>query len=249
MKKMKLKPVVPAILLAALLPMLHSCLDNDDNYYIVYNAPNAIVTVKPIDNGSFYMQLDDSTTLLPVNMKKSPYGDKELRALVSCYEVNNPDKTYSKAVHVNWIDSILTKPTVANQGTLNDSLYGNDPVEIIKDWITIAEDGYLTLRFRTKWSGNGITHHVNLLTDVNPENPYEVQFRHDAHGDICGIWGDGLVAFRLSDLPDTNGKTVKLKLTWNSYDGEKSTEFNYCTRKSTPSPINIAETKSDIVLQ
>ena len=62
MKKMRLKPVVPAILLAALLPMLHSCLDNDDNYYIVYNAPNAIVTVKPIDNGAFYMH---STTVRP----------------------------------------------------------------------------------------------------------------------------------------------------------------------------------------
>lgn len=247
--KMRMKPVVPAILFAALIPTLHSCLENDNNYYVVYDTPNAIVTVKPIDDSAFYMQLDDSTTLLPVNMKTSPYGDKEVRALINCYEVENHNTTYSKAVYVNWIDSILTKTTLPDQGSQNDILYGNDPVEIVKDWVTIAEDGYLTLRFRTRWSGNGIVHRVNLLTGVNPENPYEVQFRHDANGDISGIWGDGLVAFRLNDLPDTGGETVKLKLTWNSFSGEKSTEFDYCTRKSTPSPVNLAETKGDLALQ
>lgn len=247
--KMKMKPVVAAISLAALLPTLHSCLDNDNNYYVAYNVPNAVVIVKPVDDNAFYMQLDDSTTLLPVNMQESPYGDKEVRALVNCYEVENHSTIYSKSVYVNWIDSILTKPTVPDKGLQNDSVYGNDPVEIVKDWVTIAEDGYLTLRFRTRWGGNGIAHRVNLLVGVNPENLYEVEFRHDAQGDTNGIWGDGLVAFRLSDLPDTNGETVKLKLTWNSFSGEKSTEFDYCTRKSTPSATNLAETKGDITLQ
>lgn len=49
------------------------------------------------------------------------------------------------------------------------------------------------------------------------------------------MWGelaDALVAFDLSDLPDTQGKTVKLK--WKSFDGDKSAEFDYCTRKGTP---------------
>ena len=163
--------------------------------------------------------------------------------------MENHSTIYSKSVYVNWIDSILTKPTVPDKGLQNDSVYGNDPVEIVKDWVTIAEDGYLTLRFRTRWGGNGIAHRVNLLVGVNSENLYEVEFRHDAQGDTNGIWGDGLVAFRLSDLPDTNGETVKLKLTWNSFSGEKSTEFDYCTRKSTPSATNLAETKGDITLQ
>lgn len=33
---------------------------------------------------------------------------------------------------------------------------------------------------------------------------------------------------------DTEGKTVKLKLKWKSFNGEKTAEFDYCTRKSTP---------------
>ena len=55
-----------------------------------------------------------------------------------------------------------------------------------------------------------------------------------------GAYADGLVAFKLDSLPDTNGKTVKLKLKWKSFDGDKSVEFNYCSRKSTPAKASIA---------
>lgn len=38
---------------------------------------------------------------------------------------------------------------------------------------------------------------------------------------------------KLDELTDTQGETVKLKLKWNSFSGEKSAEFDYCTRKAT----------------
>ena len=41
-----------------------------------------------------------------------------------------------------------------------------------------------------------------------------------------------LAAFKLDGLPDTEGKTVKLTLKWKSFSGDKSAEFDYCTRKS-----------------
>ena len=174
---------------------------------------------------------------MPTNVKTSPFGDKEVRALVNYSEVNEPSGDYTKAVHINWIDSILTKPIAPDLGEENDEVYGTDPVEIVNDWVTIAEDGYLTLRFRTIWGGSK-KHFVNLLLGQNPENPYEVEFRHNAYGDTYGSEGDGLVAFKLDELPDTEGKTVKLKLKWKSFSGEKSAEFDYCTRKAvTPSAI------------
>ena len=58
----------------------------DDDEYVYYYppSPNALVTVKPLaDGGGFYMQLDDKTAVYPYNMKKSPFGDKEVRALAS----------------------------------------------------------------------------------------------------------------------------------------------------------------------
>lgn len=37
-------------------------------------------------------------------------------------------------------------------------MYGTDPVDMINDWVTIAEDGYLTLRFRTMWGDRSQAH-------------------------------------------------------------------------------------------
>lgn len=215
-----------------LLSGLYSCLDDDDNYIYSTGRPSALVTVKPIDSESFYLQLDDKRTLLPVNIKSSPYGEKEVRALVNFKLAEEPSGDYDEAVYINWIDSILTKPMSENLELENDEVYGKDPVEIVRDRVTIAEDGYLTLRFRTKWSGSQV-HYVNLISTNNPDNPYEVEFRHNAHGDTYGRYGDGLVAFKLDSLPDTEGKTVKLKLKWKSFTGEKATEFDYCSRQAT----------------
>ena len=228
---------------------LQSCLDDDDNnaYYLRY--PNALVTVKGAADDAFFLQLDDKTTLLPTNVSTSPFGDKEVRALVNYSEVNEPSGDYTKAVHINWIDSILTKPIAPDLGEENDEVYGTDPVEIVNDWVTIAEDGYLTLRFRTIWGGSK-KHFVNLLLGQNLENPYEVEFRHNAYGDTYGSEGDGLVAFKLDELPDTEGKTVKLKLKWKSFSGEKSAEFDYCTRKAvTPSAAAITAVRSTLELR
>jgi hypothetical protein len=228
------------ILLLALLSasfVLQSCLKDDDEYDDSYSFPNALVTVKSVSDGSVYLQLDDSTTLKPVNMKTSPYGTKEVRALVSCYLSNDNAAPYNKAVFINWMDSIRTKNTVATSGTNDDERYGSDPLELVNDWVTIAEDGYLTLRFRTVWGNGHSIHYLNLVRGVNPNNPYELELHHDAKGDVEGEMHDGLIAFSLKDLPDTGGKTVKLKINWKSFSGNKSVEFNYCTNKSSGNKV------------
>lgn len=248
---MKMKSIFNKKILIAIATIsslsLQSCLDDDDNYAMRF--PNALVTVKTDADQTVFLQLDDKTTLLPTNMTKSPYGEKEVRALVNYKEVDEPSDIYTQAVHINWIDSILTKPIAPDLGEENDEVYGTDPVEIVNDWVTIAEDGYLTLRFRTIWGGSK-KHFVNLLLGQNLENPYEVEFRHNAYGDTYGSEGDGLVAFKLDELPDTEGKTVKLKLKWKSFSGEKSAEFDYCTRKAvTPSAAAITAVRSTLELR
>jgi len=210
--------------------LLQSCSsDSDGTIYA-----NALVTVKPnADNTEVYLQLDDNTTLYPVNMKTSPFGKKEVRALMNYSKSEGYVGPYTYGVNVNWIDSILTKTTAPNFSEQeNLEKYGADEVEIINDWVTIAEDGYLTLRFRTYW-GARATHKVNLVyrTDIN--NPYTVTFYHNANGDKSGALGDGLVAFKLDELPDTKGETVELTLQWKSYTGSKSAKFKYCTRQAT----------------
>lgn len=208
--------------LLAMMCALQSCVvDDDDNMALQW--PTALVTVRPTDDGAFTLQLDDTTTLYPSNMKSSPFGQKEVRALVN-YTENGHDGNV-RSVYINWMDSIRTKMPVPSLGAENDARYGNDAIEIVRDWVTVAEDGYLTLRIRTRFGWAGNVHHINLLTGVNPDDPYELELRHDARGDIGGNLGDALIAFNLNDLPRTDSRNVKLKLNWKSFSGQKSAEF------------------------
>lgn len=215
-----------------------SCRKDDGEVYTT-----ALVTVKPnADNTSVYLQLDDNTALLPVNISSSPFGNEEVRALTSYRKAKDSEMkavgTTMQQVYVNYLDKILTKDTAENLGAEQNAItYGIDPVEIVNDWVTIAEDGYLTLRFRTYWGGVS-THMVNLVYDGTEENPYHVTFYHNANNDVMGRLGDGLAAFRLSELPDTEGKTVDLTLEWNSFTGTKVAVFKYCTRASTNASTN-----------
>jgi hypothetical protein len=222
-----------------------SCLDDDEctsSPYVIcpIEYPNALVTVKPnADNTAFRMQLTDSTQLWPVNMRQSPFGNKEVRALVNYRKPTKEELEKGgiyadmECVFVNWIDSILTKPTVESYGNAEENLqkYGSDPLEIIDDWVTVAEDGYLTLRFRTRWGGN-VKHVVNLVhrTDVNTPNYYT--FYHDAKGDTNGQIGDALVAFKLPDssIPENHSEMETLTLEWKSYSGTKTARFKFRPR-------------------
>lgn len=231
---------------------LQSCLDDDNGYPYELLIPKAVVTVKPTAADAFYMQLDDETTLKPVNVTASPFGEKEVRALVNYDVTDDPASPYDQAVYINWIDSLLTKPMAPNLGEAeNNAKYGDDAVDILADWVTIVEDGYLTLRFGCYGNPTSTTaHFVNLVSTNNPDDPYEVEFRHNAYDDKGNQYKVGLVAFRLADLPDTEGQTVKLTLKWKSYGGDKSVTFDYCTRQTTvPGGEAIAAERSTLKMK
>lgn len=220
------KLFMAALLSLTAAPIMQSCDDDDYPCYTDY-VPNALVTLKTNStNGEFYLQLDDETTLWPTNVKQHPYGGKEVRALVN-FRFEGDPKDHPANVHVNWIDTIRTKPMAAPLGTVDDEIYGNDPLEILKDWTTVVEDGYFTLRFSTRFGGTQV-HELNL---VKGEGPYEVVLHHNAHGDTYGQMSDGMIAFRLDQLPDTGDETVDLTVRWMSFSGEKSATFKYRTRK------------------
>lgn len=213
---------------------LSACTLDKDSDNIMY--PSAIVTVKPDADGStFRMQLDDKTELHAVNMKASPFGSKEVRALVNYRKPTSEEMQKgglwddANNVYVNWIDSILTKTPVPDLGEMNAETYGDDPVEIYGDWATNVEDGYLTLHFTTYWM-SGVMHTINLVTGSDPDDPYKVVLYHDAGGNRYGEAGDALVAFSLASLPDTGDKTVDLTFEWTSFSGKKTYKFPYRTR-------------------
>ena len=220
-----------AVMMFGSAALFQSCDDDDD---VDLRLPTAIVTVCPEEDGSFVMNLDNETVLQPTNMNKSPFGKKEVRALVNYTETEASEgKSVLRNVQINWIDSIRTKAPVMTTEN-NDEAFGKDPIDIIADWVTVAEDGYITLRVRTIWGNNRVPHVINLVTGVNPSDPYEMELRHDAKGDVNGYMGDALIAFNLNALPDFKD-TVKIKLKWQSFSGEQSTEFDLKMRGNAPS--------------
>ncbi len=217
---------------------LQSCLNDDDDD--IRDRPTALVTVVPQEDGGFVMNLDDATVLIPTNMSKSPYGDKEVRALVNYVEEGS--RTTEQRVQVVWIDSIRTKMPEKSLGsaTADDEKYGKDPIEIVRDWVTIAEDGYLTLRFRTIWGDRGIKHAINLITGTDAKDPYVLELRHNAHEDVDGVMGDALIAFNLNSIDFGDKDTAKFTLKWQSFSGSKSATFELKKRVVSSTPQGMA---------
>ena len=216
-----------------------SCTDIDcdgSNLIIV----NAIVTVKHTTDGTVYFQLDDHTTLRPDNASTSSYGDGQYRALIGYREKSEAQSSqdgnkFDKLVTLYSFEKVLTKQIAESQGEKNDEVYGTAPVEILDSWATLIEDGYLNLVFCGYWGDLNKTHKVNLVSGTDPDDPYLLEFRHDACEDTqihnltrC----NGIVAFDLNNLPDTKGETVKLTIRFISFTGEKTVSFDYCTGKT-----------------
>ena len=215
-----------------LIGTLSACLNDDDDASQNTVSPSAIVTLKSDVIDHLILQLNDSVQLYPVNLIKSPYGSKEVRAFVNFRapkesELKNGVMAEMKSVYVNWVDSIRTKgmaPPIKGGEKIN---YGEDPIEIVNDWSTVCEDGYLTLRFRTYFNP-GKVHVLNLVPGAEP---FDVYLYHDAKGDLNGQVSDGIIAFRLDRLPKTDKDVVMLTLHWKSFNGMKKTKFKYRVRK------------------
>lgn len=233
-----IRSLAPAIVLPFML-VFQSCLkDKWDGYYESLDRANAIVTVKPLEDGGFYMQLDEQTTVYPVNMDTSPYEEKT-RAFANLRMVQFPSDAsseagiYDAAADVNWFRDILNKDMVQVPGTVTDldGEYGKDPVDIMASWMTSVEDGYFTIHFETYSRGIGATHEVNLI-QPDPDKPYELEFRHNANGDTYGTRVWGIAAFDLSAFEFREGEEVTFTLRWNSFGKERTHEFRYVPGKA-----------------
>jgi hypothetical protein len=202
---------------------LSSCLD-DDNSYSLDDVWLSVATARPLTDNSFYFTLDDSTSLwpaAPANIYYQP--DRPQRVQINYTVLGDNFNGYDHAIKLNRIDTILTKPIAPNMGVKNDSIYGNDPVDISGIWIG---DGFLNILFKTYFSGE-VKHLLNLIRmEVDSDTPYRVGFRHNAFNDKSSYLRYGIVAFDLTSI-DTGGKDVTLKIKVNTFDGEKEVEKKY----------------------
>ena len=232
MKTLKSILLVAGVTLTSLL--FHSCLDDDsyslDKFWI---EP---ATVVPINDNSFYLRTDDGATLWPAAPIYINYEAKaRQRAWVDYTILGDSIGPYSHSVKINRIWNVLTKDIAENLGDKNDETYGTDPVLINsqKNNLWIA-DNFLNVVFRANYGGSE-KHFINVIQPDKENDPYTLEFRHNAYNDPAVTAVEGLVCFRLDELPDTNGETVKLKLHVKTFTGDEVYELDYNTSKQAPS--------------
>lgn len=205
------------------LMLLSSCNKGDN-----INPVTALVTYQDDESGVL-LQLDDNTSLRPTNLKPGLCDYKTVRALVS-FAMDNTE-TEKNAVKVFAVDTIRTKASSPDMGELNDSFYGKDKLEIVKDWVTIGEDGYLTLNVCTHRGSPSAVHSVYLVRKNVEDGKYEFELRHNADGDIYGIETNGLIAFNLNELAPEDHSPITLHLSWEGFYEKRSADFRLTFRK------------------
>ncbi|MBR6305946.1 MAG: NigD-like N-terminal domain-containing protein [Bacteroidales bacterium] len=185
----------------------------------------AILTVKKSTQDTVFFQLNDSTTIYPAN-----YQDKYTRMeRVFCDIVawNKPTGSYDYSCSVEWAESI-EEGSVVPAGSPS----GKDYIDILDDWMTSVEDGYLTVHYNVLWGLTPTAHGFSVVTGTDPEDPYVLHLRHDARGDTMDEKADGLVCFDINSLPSTEGKYKILTLKWYNLGGSASEKkFKFKTRE------------------
>jgi hypothetical protein len=84
-----------------------------------------------------------------------------------------------------------------------------DPVDIVMDWMTSLEDGFLTLHYTMLASGK-VQHTFSLYPTADPT---AWRLVHDACGDSGGELTEGLVCFNVEGiLPEAGEEPVLLSL-------------------------------------
>jgi len=113
----------------------------------------------------------------------------------------------TETIHLEWVSAIETG-TVSYAAVAGAS---GDPVDIVTDWITSLEDGFLTLHYSIPASGK--VQHTFSLAPGTGEGEYWLI--HDARGDTGGELTEGIICFPVGELlPDTGGETVTLSLNY-----------------------------------
>lgn len=224
----KLKNFTTALVLpflVAALALVQSCSKAFLDDTVIDGLPESIVTVKTASDGQTYFQLDSLTTFEPVDWENS--YEREVRAFLNYSELPENSGRFSKSVRVDDIDSILTKNAVSTRNADYIAM-SDDAIEIVDDWMTCCEDGYLTIHFAAMFSGK-VVHTVAL--GVNPSNPKELTIKHSLNGDTSIVLSEGIVAFRLDQIFNgavKDGEPLTLK--WKSYSGTQSVQIKYSGR-------------------
>lgn len=205
-------------------PLFFTACDNDgSDDYVPTPVYDALVTVVSSDKANLLV-VDDTITVKPAGVVGAIYNKPEVRAVAKFAVPSNVGKpTDGLEVRLLNLDTIRTKPSTPWTETLDKQL-GGAPINIEKTWMTVAEDGYLTLHYTVMVGTKGGLHSLHLLKGRDPQKPYELELRHTDRGDYGTRYSQGVVAFDIKDiLPLGTDKKLNLTVRYKGFDGKEKT--------------------------
>ena len=237
MKKLKFTTL---ILFVALMPLLVSCLDDDE--------PESTLVISTIkvpnaDSKAFYFLLDNGKKMYPgINNLGGSYELKDgQRAFVLFQELEEQQPGYDYNIEVEQIENVLTKDIVDLDDN-NKNTIGDDKINATYMWIA---QGYLTIEFQVLNNYSNENKHtlnlvVNKLTPPKANGAEEdeyinLEFRHNDNDDsnnnsnsISGDLQEGYVSFKLDKIADQIKTKKGLKIRVKTiYDNEKYITVNF----------------------
>lgn len=223
---MKIKQIFSsfaAALLMAIPVLFTACNDMDDSEPLYPQVYEALVTVVSGDKANFLV-VSDTLTVNPAGVVGAMFNKPEVRAIARFFVPKTMNKlTDGQEVNLVDLDTIRTKPSTPWDETLDKQL-GGAPINIEKTWMTVAEDGYLTLHYTIMVGTKGTPHSLHLLKGRDPQKPYELELRHTDRGDYGVRYAQGLVAFDIKDiLPVGVDKKFNLTVRYKGFDGKEKT--------------------------
>lgn len=190
---------------------------------------SAIATLFLSGEGVYYLQVDADTRVYPANFRDLCHTTPEVpcRIVGEMTVYNRQYGAYGWYGLIDWFDFIEKGPVLAERGA------GKDGVDVLADWMTSLEDGFLTLHFQTWWGFETRRHELRLVIGTNPDDPYELLLVHNANDDPKSYQADALIYFDIQPyLPEPEDPlhtTVTLK--WTDDAGQIQTRsFPYAGR-------------------
>ncbi len=213
MKKLKFITLTLAIIIT--LPMLQSCLDDNDHQ----SRSLVISTINQIseDSKDFYFTLDNGKTMFPSNSHGwggEKYEDGQ-RAFVIFKELEEPVNGYDYNIQVRDITKVLTKEIVTMDDEENtEEKIGDDKINSTYMWIT-QDKKYLTIEFQYYGThSEDKKHFLNLVINNKEAEPAaENEDKPMTNISIWNsvttvkeilptIWAKGYVSFKLDKIQE-----------------------------------------------
>ncbi|MBR5043205.1 MAG: hypothetical protein IKX67_08210 [Bacteroidales bacterium] len=182
-----------------------------------------MATVKKDQDGKVYLWSKGKR----INPNEAVAFTREMRVMSEMTIFPGGESQDYKA-DIHWIE-----PIEEGVFTGDAKVSGTDGVDVMPDsWMTCLDDAYLTLYYSAWWGEHPVHHDFYLVSGTDPQDPYSLELRHNAHGDGTYSKEEGLICFDINSLPPTGDASKTLSLKWHDTKGNIVTaKFEFKSRK------------------